>query len=564
MYLVPKGDAPMPPTFSYLYGFKNWLLSAKVSLESPFGKPTLLAKRWFQRSPRASRPEFLVATTHRVEPPLSHSKQNLGLISNRNISAALRYAVLALSITSLSYVVVAAEEQIFTTTQKDQTDLSITVYNSSLALVRDVRQIHLRPGAFPLHFEDVAASINPATVHFRSLTEPSKLSVLEQNYEYDLLDPQKLLQKYVGRDVTLVRAEQEANSTKYVETKALLLSDNNGPVWKIGDEIVTGMSSDSYRFPDLPDNLYSRPTLIWTLDNRGAESQRVEASYLTSNISWTADYVLTVGRDEKAADLDGWVTLANNSGASYNNAQLQLVAGQLHQVTPERMYKALDMVAGAANAAPPQFTQENFSEFHLYTLGRRTSIQDKESKQVSLLNGTNIPIEKTLAVEGQSYYYRNPQTIGSAVPQPVKVYYKFKNDEKSGLGMPLPAGTIRVYQADSKGNVQYAGEDSITHTPKDEQLRINVGNAFDVVCDRKETDYKRISNNQSEMAYEISLRNHKDGPVTVEVREPVGGDWKVVDSNFKWTKLDATTIGFEIPVAKDGTATLDYRVSVKY
>jgi hypothetical protein len=450
-----------------------------------------------------------------------------------------------------------------TTTQKDQTDLSLTVYNANLALVRDVRQIHLRAGTVPLHFEDVAASINPATVHLRSLTDPSKLSVLEQNYEYDLLDPQKLLQKYVGREVTLVRAEQESNSTKYTETKALLLSDNNGPVWKIGNEIVTGMASDSYRFPDLPDNLYSRPTLIWTLDNTGADLQRIEASYLTTNIKWNADYVLTVGRDEKAADLDGWVTLANNSGASYDNAQLQLVAGQINQVTPQVYAKAMDMMEARA-AAPPPMTQENFSEYHLYTVTRRTSIHDNESKQISLLSGTNIPIAKTLVAEAQPYYFRVSQGIGNPIPEPVMVYYNFKNDQKSGLGMPIPAGTVRVYQADSKGNIQFAGEDNIEHTPKDENLRIHVGNAFDVVCERKQMDYKKLSNNLSEMEYQITLRNHKDGPVTVEVREPVGGDWEIENSNFPSTKLDATTIGFQIPVEKDGTATLDYRVRVKW
>jgi hypothetical protein len=555
----------MPSIFTHKYEYKNWLRSASAVVGCELRKLSLLAQKLFLNTPQAPPASISNRQMGILETAVTRCKQTPGLRSNRQLSAIYPFAILALSALALAWVVgVRADDQASTTTQKDQTDLSITVYNSSLALVRDVRQIHIRPGALPLHFEDVAASINPATVHFRSLTDPSKLNVLEQNYEYDLLDPQKLLQKYVGREVTLVRAVQESNSTKYEETKALLLSDNNGPVWKIGNEIVTGMGSDSYRFPDLPDNLYSRPTLIWTLENRGAESQRVEASYLTTNIGWAADYVLNVGRDEKAADLDGWVTLTNNSGAAYNNAQLQLVAGQLHQVTPQVTYKALSMITDAAAAAPPQFTQENFSEYHLYTLGRRTSIQDKESKQVSLLTGSNIPIEKLLAVEGQPYYYRSQQTIGDAVPQPVKVYYRFKNDEKSGLGMPLPAGTVRVYQADTKGNVQYAGEDAISHTPKDEELRIYVGNAFDVVCDRKVTDYKRMGSSQYEMAYEISLRNHKDGPVTVEVREPVGGDWEVQSSNFKWTKLDASTIGFEIPVAKDGSATLDYRVHVKY
>ena len=474
----------------------------------------------------------------------------------RRILAVL---VLGLAIAGVS----AAQTQPAITTQKDQTDLSITVYNSNLALVRDVRKINLRTGTFPLHFEDVAASINPATVHLRSITDPSKLNVLEQNYEYDLLDPQKLLQKYVGREVTLVRAETESNSTKYTETRALLLSDNNGPVWKIGNEIVTGMASDSYRFPDLPDNLYSRPTLIWTLDNTGAPTQTIEASYLTTNIQWKADYVLTVTRDEKTADLDGWVTLTNNSGASYDNATLQLVAGQVNQVMP-RMEMMKSMNAEVIPPAAPPVTQENFSEYHLYTVTRRTSINNNESKQISLLNGSNIPINKTYVAEAQPYYFRNSQGIGNPITEPVMVYYNFKNDQKSGLGMPLPAGTVRVYQGDSKGNIQFAGEDNIQHTPKDEALRIHVGNAFDVVCERKETDYRKIAGNVYEMEYQITLRNHKDGPVTVDVREPIGGDWEVQSSNFPSTKLDSTTIGFQVPVAKDGSATLDYRVRVKW
>ena len=458
----------------------------------------------------------------------------------------------------------AARKQPAITTEKDQVDLAVTVYNSNIALVRDVRQIHLPSGTFPLHFEDVAASINPATVHFRSLVDPSKLNVIEQNYEFDLLDPQKLLQKYVGKEVTLVRPEKDAGSTRWVETKAVLLANNGGPVWKIGNEIVTGMAVDSYRFPDLPENLYSRPTLVWMLENRGAESQRVEASYLTNNMNWNADYVLTVGRDEKGADLDGWITLVNNSGVTYANAKLQLVAGQLNRVEPP-MARAM---AGAAmlesKAAAPQFGQEAFSEYHLYTLARRTSIQNNESKQISLLTGSGVPVEKYLLVEGQQYWFRNPQGIGNPIKQPVKVLYRFKNDEKSGLGMPLPAGTVRVYQADSKGGIQFVGEDRIDHTPKDETLKIHVGDAFDVVCERKETDYKKIATNVIELEYQITLRNHKDSAVTVEVREPIGGDWEVLNSNFKWTKLDATTLGFSIPVEKDGTATLDYRVRVKW
>jgi hypothetical protein len=445
------------------------------------------------------------------------------------------------------------------TTQKDQVDLAVTVYNSNLALVRDVRQLHLASGTFPLKFEDVAASINPATVHFRSLTEPAKLSVVEQNYEYDLLDAQKLLQKYVGREVGVVRAGA-------TDTKALLLADNNGqPVWKIGDEIVTGMPVSAYSFPDLPGNLYSHPTLLWTLDNRGASTQRVEASYLAGSMNWSADYVLTVRRDEKNADLDGWVTLTNNSGVAYRNAKLQLVAGEIHQAPQDQnRLMASESFAAAGAATAPQFAQESFSEYHLYTLERRTSIENNESKQISLMNATGVPVEKQLAVEGQAYWYRNRQSLGNPIPEPVKVFYRFKNEERAGLGLPFPAGVVRVYQADSKGGTEFVGEDRISHAPKDEQVRIYVGNAFDLVCERKQTDYKKLGSDLYEMEYEITLRNHKDSDVAVEVREPVGGDWEVLNSNYKPTKLDSTTIGFEIPVTKNAGSTLVYRVRVKW
>jgi hypothetical protein len=447
-------------------------------------------------------------------------------------------------------------------TAKDRTDLAVTVYNSNVALVRDVRQVTLPSGGFALKFEDVAASINPATVHFRSLGEPAKLTVLEQNYEYDLLDPAKLLQKYVGKEITLTRYETENNSTKVVETKAILLADNNSPVWKIGDQIVTGMMVDSYRFPDLPQDLYSHPTLIWSLENEGSRSQHVEASHLTDNMNWNADYVLTVNRDEKSADLDGWVTLINGSGAAYENAKLQLVAGAVHRL-PRNFAGVVGGAVSEAKAAP-QMVQENFSEYHLYTLQRRTTIADKESKQISLLNASGVNVDKLFLIEGEPYYYRHAQSLGSPTPQPIQVDYRFKNSLQSHLGMPLPAGTIRAYQADSKGGIQLIGEDSINHTAKDEDVTLHVGDAFDVVCERKETDYNKVDNRTYEMEFEIALRNHKDSDITVEVREPVGGDWQVVKSNFPSNKLDANTISFQVPVPKDGNATLDYRVQVRW
>jgi hypothetical protein len=453
------------------------------------------------------------------------------------------------------------------TTQSDQTDLSITVYNSDLALVRDVRDVRLPSGVFSLKFMDIAASVNPATVHFRSLSDAGRLSVLEQNYEYDLLEPQKLLTKYLGREVTMERQQFENNSTKFVEVKATLIANNNGgPIWKIGNEIVTGYPSGTFRFPELPGNLYDRPTLLWTLDNTGPQRQRVETSYLASKLSWSADYVLTVNREETAADLDGWVTLVNNSGTAFANAKLQLVAGDLNRVLQNmplagRMYSQSQTVTVTEAAL---MVQQSFNEYHLYTLQRRTSVNNNQSKQVSMLSATRVPLMKTYEVDGQLYYYRQVVRPGAPIKDPVQVFYKFKNDDKSSLGMPLPAGTVRVYQGDPDGSMLYAGEDRITHTPKDEQVSLHTGNAFDIVAERKQTDYNVLGSNTAEMEYEITLRNHKTIPVTVEVNEPIGGDWQMLNSTFPSTKTAAFAAQFNVPVAKDGTSVLRYRVRVHW
>jgi hypothetical protein len=451
------------------------------------------------------------------------------------------------------------------TTLDDQVDLAVTVYNSDIALVRDVRNVQLPAGSFDLKFMDIAATVNPATVHFRSLTEPSRVSVLEQNYEYDLLEPDKLLRKYVGREVTLVRSVQRNGSTREEEVKALLLSYNNGPVWRIGGEIVTGLHADHVRFPELPQNLFSRPTLIWTLQNAGATAHRIEASYLAQKLSWNADYVLTVSRDDKTADLDGWVTLRNGSGTAFRNAKLQLVAGDLNRVRQAVADRRFDDARREmAVAAAPPMSQEAFSEYHLYTLGRKTSINNEETKQVSMLSGSGLAVHKRYVVDGQQFYYRNVQHPGAPIKDAVHVYYQFTNDEKSGLGVPMPSGTVRVYQADSKGGVQFAGEDRINHTPKDETLKLKIGTAFDVVCERNQTDFRKIASNVYEVEYEIKLRNHKAAPVTVEVNEPVGGTWEMVRSTHEWTKTAAWAAGFSVPVASNGAATIKYRVRVTY
>ena len=483
------------------------------------------------------------------------------------VAVAVLIAAGGISLTHRPAMPIAAAQvaEPTTSTLDDQNELALTVYNSDLALVRDVRTIQLPLGEFDLRFMDIAATVNPTTVHLRSLTEPARLGILEQNYEYDLLEPEKLLRKYVGRDVILVRPRQANGTTRAEEVKARLLSYNTAPVWQIGNEIVTGLHADHIRFPELPGNLYARPTLIWSLANSGGAQHRVQASYLATSLKWNADYVLTVARDDKAADLDGWVTLTNGSGTAFQNARLQLVAGELNRVRQafdgaRRMMNEQVQMAVAA----PAMVQEAFSEYHLYTLARKTTINNNETKQVNMLGATGFPVRKRYVVDGQSYYYRNAHSPGNAVKDSVKVFYQFKNEAKDKLGMPMPAGVVRVYQADSSGGTQFVGEDRIGHTPKNETLNLRIGTAFDVVAERKQTDFEKIAVNICEFEYEIVLRNHKAAAITVEVNEPIGGTWRIISSSYPATKTAAFAAQFHVPVAADGTSTLRYRVRVTY
>jgi hypothetical protein len=327
---------------------------------------------------------------------------------------------------------------------------------------------------------------------------------------------------------------------------------------------VTGVYGETFRFPEVPPNLYDRPTLLMSLENSGSRKQTIETSYLANNLSWNADYVLTVARDDKAADLDGWVTLINNSGTGFHNAKLQLIAGDVNRLPVPRAQSSIGGIVSAEAKAATQFQQENFSEYHLYSLGRRTSLEDKETKQISLLEGSGVPVDKLFVVNGQNFYYHNAQNPGTPLKDPVQVFYKFKNEEKGGLGIPLPAGNVRVYQKDSKGGLLFIGEDHIDHTPKDEFVTVKVGNAFDIVEERKQTDFKKIADRVYEMEYEITLRNHKDTPVTVQVNEPIGGDWEMLSSTFPANKSAAFAARFDVPVKANGESVLKYRVRVHW
>jgi len=447
-------------------------------------------------------------------------------------------------------------------TLDDQTGVALTIYNVNLGLVKDQRQIKLFKGIGDLRFMDVSAQIMPTSVHIKSLVNPETLQVLEQNYEYDLLNPQKLLDKYVGKEVKLYTKSPYTEREEVVT--AILLSNNGQPIFKIGDEITFGHPGRII-FPGVPEDLNAKPTLVWMLENSLPSTQKIEASYLTSGINWRSDYVVTLNDKDDRADLSGWVTIDNHSGATYRNATLKLVAGDVNRAKNEYEYKdkMLRVAEAAVKAPAPQFKEDSFFEYHIYTLERSATVKDNQTKQISLVTANNIPVKKELLYYGANYYYYN--RYGDVMSnQKVGVFVEIQNKREHNLGIPLPKGTVRVYKADKEGSLQFVGEDSIDHTPKDEKVRIKLGDAFDVVGSRKQTDWKKIAYDTYEAAFEISLRNHKKEDVIVKVVEPIPGDWILLSSSHEHKKSEAFTAEFNIPVPKDKEVKLTYRVRMRY
>lgn len=447
-----------------------------------------------------------------------------------------------------------------TSTAKDQQNVAVTIYNSNVGLVKDMRMIDLPEGTLELKFMDVAGKIDPTTVHIKSLVDEGTLSVLEQNYEYDLLSPQKLLEKYVGQRVYLATMNPETKKEEIVE--AVLLSTQGGNIFRIGDKISIGHPG-RILLTKIPENLIPQPTLIWLLQNRLKKAQKVEASYLTAGITWKADYVAVLNVADTLTDLTGWVTIDNRSGATYPNALLKLVAGDIHRAREEAIADRAMPKLAAREAAPPQFKEEAFFEYHLYTLDRRTTIKDNQTKQMSLLQAGQVPVKKLFIFPGTSrfYYGRYDQ---KAPKQKIGVFLELENSRKNNLGIPLPKGIVRVYKEDREGSLQFIGEDRIDHTPQDEKFKIKMGEAFDVVGERVQTDYKHLGYNLFDVAFEVSLRNHKKEDIEVWVEEPIPGDWQMLSNTHPFEKVQANLIRFRVPAPKNQEVKVRYRIQFRY
>lgn len=471
------------------------------------------------------------------------------------------------AVAALLATVLCAQAQELRATLQDQQEVAVTIYNDNLALVKDLRRLQLPAAAVPLAFRDVSAKMRAETALLRSVSHPGALRVTEQNFDFDLLSPQKLLEKYVGRSVDVVRT----HPTTGVESteRAQVLATNGGVVLQMGQRIETGVPGRLV-FGELPPNLRDRPTLVMQLENTQAQPQDVELSYLTSGLSWRADYVVELGAKDDALDLSGWVTLTNTSGASYRNARLQLVAGDVNRVRPQEMAppRALAMAAAPMAKVAQDMAEEGLFEYHLYTLARPTTIAENQTKQVALLGASGVGARKELVLRGAEYYY-SAQVGEIGKKMKVGVFVEFDNKESNRLGLPLPKGVVRVYKKDRAGNAQFIGEDRIDHTPKNEKVRLKLGEAFDVTADKRQTDFKLLSNDSRkgtvwETGFELVLKNAKDEAVQVLVQEPIPGDWQVTSASQPHTKLASNLAQWVVSVPAQGSSKLSYRVVSRF
>jgi len=424
-------------------------------------------------------------------------------------------------------------------------ELAVTVYNQDLGVVRDRRTVEVERGRSTLRITDVAEQIDPTSVHLEG-----DLQVIEQNYAFDLASAEKILHRYVGEKVDVLAAEGRSYRGRLVSYDAanLVLGGVSGgeDVTLVGREGVQDI-----RLPSLPAGLITRPTLIWTVEGGKGGETEIELSYMTAGMSWHAEYVAVVAPDDKAMDLSGWVSVDNRSGASYPEARLKLVAGEVHRAAPPPIVFDAGAVAERMAPAAKQFTERGLFEYHIYVLERPSTIADQEIKQISLFAPAHAPVKKILEYDGM--------TSGDQV----RVTLETENKEAVGLGFPLPAGTVRAFKADEDGRLEFVGEDRIGHTPRGEKLRIVMGAAFDVKGERIVADQRRISDRVYEETVEIKLRNHKQERVEIVVIEHPQGSWEILDSSHPYEKKEAFKIEFKVTVAPDKEEIVRYTVRVK-
>jgi hypothetical protein len=479
-----------------------------------------------------------------------------------------------------------AAQNLPSSTAGDRLAVDVTIYNQNLSLIREERNFSFSKGMGFVVVPDVPATIDGSSVHFASVTEPGSVHVLEQNYQYDLVHQAKLLERYLGKEVEFVREDPETKK-EYTVTGRLLATGylaQPGYAGSMSYGVVGGMVAEvngkieinpvgRLVLPALPEGLILKPQLQWLVRSSREGAQRAEISYLAGQLSWSCNYVALLAKDGKELDLTGWVTLTNNSGTTFKNAGLKLVAGDVNLVRRDMQAGGrLAKAAVAVNEAAEQFKQTDLFEYKLYSLQRRTDVRNNETKQIELTSARGVHSEKVFIYDGlddqwrswyNNYSYRSQGSFGQQSNPKVGVFVTFKNDEKSGLGLPLPKGKVRVYERDEDGKEQFIGEDEVDHTPKDEEVRLYLGNAFDIVGQRVQKDFHSYAGGRVvEETIEVTVRNHKAEPVEVQVYEHPWrwSQWEILSATVPWTKVDQTTLRFPLRLKKDEVSVIRYTI----
>ncbi len=454
---------------------------------------------------------------------------------------SLTSIVLALTCVLLCFVSLARSQDVDATTEKHES-LSLTVYNNNLGVVRDVRAFEIKSGTSEVQLKDVPSLIDPTTVKITSIKHPKAVQVVEQNYEYDLVSQTKLLEKYIDHKISVTdnRGAKLEGTLLAIESGKLTLLTSTGIT------MLPDLSRYTIDVPSLPAGLITRPTLIWQLQSDQAFTHEpLEVLYQTGGISWHAEYIAALSDDDRSLDLTGWVSLDNQSGGSFVDAKLKLVAGALHRVTSPITYKGARGTSNAVRMATPQFEESGLFEYHLYDLQRKTSIKNNEVKQISLLEASGVAAEKR-------YTYRGAKNV--------EVTVMFVNNEKNHLGVPIPMGIVRVMKRDKDGTLEFVGEDRVEHTPRDEKITLKVGDAFDLLGERVVTDSRNLGPQTNEESIEITLKNRKEEDVVIDVVEELPGTWEITKNSTDFEKKNANQIVFHIPVKARTDAKVSYTV----
>jgi hypothetical protein len=457
-------------------------------------------------------------------------------------------------------------------TATNEEGVALTIYNQNFGVVRERRKVNVEEKVGTIRFTDVASQIDGTTVQFKSLTDPDA-AVLEQNYEYDLVSADKLLQKYIDKQIEVLTKD----GSRYSGT--LLSFDGNQLVIRQADEkagivmVQRGDNVKDIQFGALPEGLITKPTLVWKLATEKVGEQLIEVAYQTAGINWQADYNAVLNAKDTALDLGGWVTINNQSGATYKDAKLKLIAGDVRKVQPAA-YRAIggNILLNEGKLAVPGFEEKAFFEYHLYTLGRPATVAQNQTKQIELLKAADVPVKKVFLYDGAPQYrfyggLNQDASYGNEEGnKKVNVIIEVKNAKDNHMGMALPKGKVRLYKRDeADGSLEFIGEDEIDHTPKDETVKLHIGDAFDIVGERKRTNFSiDASSHVMTESFEMRVRNHKTEPVEVLVKETLyrWNNWEITESNQKWTKYDSNTIHFPVKVDKDSEQVVTY--TVKY